>query len=176
MAAMARLNRIWWCNTISFTNKCKLYKPLITSILLCGCETWTLLADSEEKKRKGSRLSTPSACGNFSASRSWSTRSRPRTEQDQTSFGNCLETETCMVLVYHTPRQLLQNDPSGHLGGWAMPWSAEEMLNRQHQRMDIPAHDRTALQWPPADKTGRGSLLNRPLCLPDNHKSVTGLK
>ena len=51
MAAMARLNRIWWCNTISFTNKCKLYKPLITSILLCGCETWTLPADSEEKNQ-----------------------------------------------------------------------------------------------------------------------------
>ena len=46
---MARLNRIWWCNTISFTNKCKLYKPLITSILLCGCETWTLPADSEKR-------------------------------------------------------------------------------------------------------------------------------
>ena len=26
-----------------------LYKSLVTSILLYGCETWTLLADSEEK-------------------------------------------------------------------------------------------------------------------------------
>ena len=38
MAAMARLNRIWWCNTISFTSKFKLYKSLVTPILY-GCET-----------------------------------------------------------------------------------------------------------------------------------------
>ena len=45
MAAMARLNRIWWCNTISFSNKFKLYKSLGISTILYGCETWTLLAD-----------------------------------------------------------------------------------------------------------------------------------
>ena len=32
MAAMARLNRIWRCNTISFASKFKLYKSLVTSI------------------------------------------------------------------------------------------------------------------------------------------------
>ena len=37
MAAMARLNRIWRCNTISFASKFKLYKTLVTSILLYGC-------------------------------------------------------------------------------------------------------------------------------------------
>ena len=45
MAAMARLNRIWWCDTISFANKFKLYN---TYILRYGSETWTLLADSEK--------------------------------------------------------------------------------------------------------------------------------
>ena len=48
MAAMARLNRIWRCSTISFASKFKLYKSLVTSILLYGCETWTLLANSEK--------------------------------------------------------------------------------------------------------------------------------
>ena len=47
---MARLNRIWRCTTISFTSKIKLYKSLFTSILLYGCEAWTLLADSEKKR------------------------------------------------------------------------------------------------------------------------------
>ena len=56
MAAMVRLNRIWPCNTISFESKLKLYKSLVTSILLYSWETWTLLADYE----KGSRLSKPS--------------------------------------------------------------------------------------------------------------------
>ena len=45
MAAMARLNMIWRCNTISFASKFKLYKFPITSVLLYGCETWTLHAD-----------------------------------------------------------------------------------------------------------------------------------
>ena len=45
-AAMARLNRIWQCNTVSIACKFKLYKSLVTSILLHGCETWTLFADS----------------------------------------------------------------------------------------------------------------------------------
>ena len=57
MPTMTRLNRIWQRNTISFASKFKLYKSLVTSILLYGCETWTLLADSE----KGSRLSKPNA-------------------------------------------------------------------------------------------------------------------
>ena len=48
MAAMARLNSIWRCSTISFAGKFKLYKSLVTSIL-CGCETRTLLADSEKE-------------------------------------------------------------------------------------------------------------------------------
>ena len=33
IAAMARLNRIRWCNIISFASKFKLYKSLVTSIL-----------------------------------------------------------------------------------------------------------------------------------------------
>ena len=65
-------------------------------------------------------------------------------EQDQlpcgsTGSGNCQETETCMVWACHTPQQPLQNHPSGHLGGWATLRSAEEMLNGQHQRVNIPA-------------------------------------
>ena len=49
MSAMARLNRIWRCNTISFASEFNLYKSLVNSILLSGCETWTLLADSGKK-------------------------------------------------------------------------------------------------------------------------------
>ena len=57
MVAMARLNRIWLYNTIRFTSK--LFKSLVTSVLLYRCETWTLPDDSE--KKKGFMLSKPSA-------------------------------------------------------------------------------------------------------------------
>ena len=43
----------------------------------------------------------------------------------------------------HTLRQPDNHHPAGHLEGWATPWSAEEMLNGQHQGVDIPAHART---------------------------------
>ena len=46
---MALSFRIWRCNIIRFANKFKLQKSLVTSILLYGCETWTLLADSEKR-------------------------------------------------------------------------------------------------------------------------------
>ena len=43
-SAMARPNR-----TISFASKLKLYKSVVASILLFGCEIWTLLANSEKR-------------------------------------------------------------------------------------------------------------------------------
>ena len=49
MAAMAGVDRIWRCNTISFGSKFKLYKSVFIPIFLYGCETWTLLADSEKR-------------------------------------------------------------------------------------------------------------------------------
>lgn len=45
MSAMTRLNTIWKSNSISFPVKLKLYKALVVSILLYGCESWTLTAD-----------------------------------------------------------------------------------------------------------------------------------
>ena len=57
---------------------------------------------------------------------------------------NFQDTKTCKVRACHTPRQRLQNHPSRHLAGWATPWAAEEMLDGQHQRVDIPAKARSA--------------------------------
>jgi hypothetical protein len=47
-AAMTQLNAIWKSN-ISFHVKFKLYKSLILSILVYGCESWTLTADMERR-------------------------------------------------------------------------------------------------------------------------------
>ena len=48
---------------------------------------------------------------------------------------------------------------------WMAQWSAEERLDGQHQKMDRPTN---AMQGPPAEKTGRVSLLSRPPCPPDD--------
>ena len=47
-SALTRLNKIWK-SPIAFATKFRLYKSLVVSTLLYGCETWTLLADSERR-------------------------------------------------------------------------------------------------------------------------------
>jgi hypothetical protein len=48
-SAITRLNTIWNSSSISFPVKFKLYKSLVISILLYGCESWTLTADTERR-------------------------------------------------------------------------------------------------------------------------------
>ena len=142
MAAMAILNMIWQCNTISFANKFKLYKSLVTSFLLYGCETWTLLADSVTKD-PGFRNQAHEETSPYLLLGARDNE-RVRNKIDFQVGPQEHRLETCMVRACHTPRQPLQNHPSGHPGGWMTPWSEEGMLDGQHQRLDIPALVRTA--------------------------------
>ena len=48
-AEMARPDREWKSNKISFPTKFRLYRSLMVSILLYGCEAWTLLVDIEKR-------------------------------------------------------------------------------------------------------------------------------
>ena len=48
-SAMTRLNIIWRKQNISFPVKIKLYKSLVISVLLYGCESWTLNAETERR-------------------------------------------------------------------------------------------------------------------------------
>ena len=48
ISAMARLERVWR-SRITFQTKYKLFKSLVVSILLYGCESWTLMAVTEKK-------------------------------------------------------------------------------------------------------------------------------
>ena len=47
-AAFAKLGKIWK-SAISFQTKHKLFRSLVISILLYGCEAWTLLAHTEKR-------------------------------------------------------------------------------------------------------------------------------
>ena len=62
----------------------------------------------------------------------------------QTAVLASQETDIHIVRACHATRQPLQNHPSGHHEGRETPRSAEEMLDGQHQRVDIPAHARIA--------------------------------
>ena len=60
------------------------------------------------------------------------------------TWNACLEIWLLLTYYCHTARQSLQNRPSGHPGGLATLWSAEEMLDGQYQRVDISTYARTA--------------------------------
>ena len=49
MSAMSRLDRIWKSNNVSFTTKFRLYRSLVLSVFLYGCEAWTLYAETEKR-------------------------------------------------------------------------------------------------------------------------------
>ena len=106
MAAVAKLNKVWRCNTISFKSKFKLYKSLVISILLYGCEI------CERKKDRCFRNQVPEETSPHLLREAQD--QRLGAEQDQlpcgstgTSSDNCQETETCMVRACYTPRQPL---------------------------------------------------------------------
>ena len=48
-SALVRLKTIWKSNKISIQTKILLYKSLVLSIMLYGCETWTLTEDLERR-------------------------------------------------------------------------------------------------------------------------------
>ena len=48
-SAILRLNIIWTSKNIGFKIKFNLYRSLVLSILLYGCETWTLISNEEKR-------------------------------------------------------------------------------------------------------------------------------
>ena len=114
-------------------------------VYLCGFETWTVLADW--KRNPGFRNQMPEETSLHLLLAAHDRQLGAKQDQlpcgaTETSSGNCQETESCVVQACHMPWQPPQNYSSGHLGGWVMSWSAEEMLDG-HQRVDIPVHSRT---------------------------------
>ena len=148
MAAMARLNWIWWCNTISLTSKFKRYKSRITSILLYGCETWTLLGGCEKgiqafKTKRMRKLLCISYLEHKTNHWVWSKSNFPVSQREPLLATIKRWKLSCFWYVTRLD-SLSKNHPSGHFGGWLMLWSAEKMLDGQLERVDISAHARTA--------------------------------
>ena len=121
------------------------------------------------KKKKGFGLSKACARGNFSVSPTWSTRPPTGCWAGSTSFWvhRNIFWQLSRDGNWHGSgmSQPFHNHPSLHFGGWATPWSPEEMLDGQHQRVDSPAHARAAHEVLPQK---RRSLLNRRSCPPDD--------
>ena len=72
------------------------------------------------------------------------------------------ETETRMVWAYHTPRQPLQNHPSWHLGRVGDAMVGRGNAEWTTAKNGHPCQCQNCSRGPPADKTGRRSLLKRP--------------
>ena len=161
--AMAGLNKVWWCSSSrSFVSK--LYKSLVTSFLY-GSETWSLLADSKKKRIQAFKTK---CLRNFSASSTWSTKPTIGCRVRSTSLyghrnlfwqlsrdGNL----NCSDMSHSTTAS-----PKPFFGE---PWRVgNAVFGRGNagwttSKGGHPCPCRTCSQWPPAEKTGTGSLLNR---------------
>ena len=51
MYAMSRLDNIWKSRDVNFKTKLKLYRAFALSVLLYGCESWTLSAETERREQ-----------------------------------------------------------------------------------------------------------------------------
>ena len=77
-----------------------------------------------------------------------------------TSSGNCQATETCVARACHTQRQCPLEASDAVVRRGDAVWTT---LKAGHL---CPCQN--CSQWPPGEKTGRGSMPNRPSCPPDD--------
>ena len=131
MAEIATLNRVWRCNTVNVVSKfnlTSLLSPTLSSVLV-----WTLLDDCpgfwNQMPNASLTWSTRPTIGYGARSTSlWVHRNFLwQLSRDGNLLGSSMSTATTFSPSY----------PSGHFGGWARPWSTEEMLDGWHQRVDI---------------------------------------
>ncbi|GFS00104.1 LOW QUALITY PROTEIN: hypothetical protein ElyMa_004545500 [Elysia marginata] len=114
-AAFAKLEKIWK-SSISFKAKHKLFRSLVSSILTYGCETWTLMADTERRiqvfenkcLRKLLRISYKDHVTNESV--------RDLCWPARTFTGDSETAETSLVWTCHQSRQPFQDNAPGHSG------------------------------------------------------------
>ena len=142
-----------------------LYKSLLNAILLYGCQTWTLLADpGSESPTWNTRPTT--VCGARSTSL-WVHRNRFwQLSRDGNLHGSGMSHATTA-----SPK------PSSRT-----PWSVGEgNVGWTTSKSGHPCPCQNYSQGPPAEKTGRGSLVNRSSCPPippsssPTTRSVNGL-
>ena len=138
-----------------------------------------------QKKKKGerSRLSKPSAWGNFSAFPTWSTRPKI----------GCGARSTSLWVHRHLFWQLPRDRNLHRLGmSHAMtaypkpsvraPWKVgDAVVGRENagwttSKSGHSCPCQNCSQGPPAEETGRGSLPNRPSCRPNRSKDWPELK
>ena len=153
-AAMARLSRIWKSNKISFHTKFRLYKSLVVSILLYGCESWTLVADTGKRlqafENKCMRKLLQISYTEYRTNKESLGQCRIACWYTRTPADNRQTTETGLVCTHRQAQQSLQDHSSGHSGGKPTTGSTKEELVRERKGMDQPNLAGTACHSPTA--------------------------
>ncbi|GFS16931.1 endonuclease-reverse transcriptase [Elysia marginata] len=119
-AAFAKLGKIWK-SSISFKAKHKLFRSLVSSILTYGCETWTLLADTERRIQDFENKTVHEEATPYLVQRSRNKRLCPRISRcicwpARTFTGDSEMAETGLVWTCHQTRQPFQDNSPGHSG------------------------------------------------------------
>ena len=152
-SAMAKLNRIQDLAKQHHQLRKQVqvkYKSLVTHILLSGCETWTLLADSEKMIQAFKTDQVPEETS-LHFYQEHKTNDWVQSEinffvgPQEPLLATLRRQKLAWIWACHMRvLQPLKNRPSGHLRGWVMPWSVGKMLDGQQKERTFPAHARTA--------------------------------
>ena len=178
MAEMARLGRIWRCNTISFASKFKLYKSLVTPSYSMAVKHGPCLLDSVQRTKAFGTKCPMKLLNIFYLEHKTNVWMQSKINFLVGPQEPLLATVNRWKLAWfgHVTRHDCLSKSSFRAPWRTTPWSAEKMLDGQHQRVDIHAHARTEHKGLLQKKTVRGSLLNLPSCpLDDPVGHRTGL-
>ena len=155
---------------LKFTLRCS--SIYISSILLCGCETWTMPAHSE-KKDTGLRKQMPE-------------ETSPRMSYLEHKTNRWVRSKINILTGPHEPLLAMSKRRFEHAtchdslsktilqgtleGGRRRGRQRKCWMNNIKKSVDIPrpCPCQNCLQGPPAEKSGRRSLLNCPSCPSDD--------
>ena len=152
-AAVPKLKVIWNDKNIAISSKIKLMHSLAISIFLYACETWTITVDIE---RRIQALEMRCFCKLLSISyrdhitmRKWKPKlEMPSSHMRPPDFSEKMQIE--VVQARHTITWTCQDYPTGNSSRREMKRQTEEMMGRQHQRVDWPWMEyHTVESWEP---------------------------
>ena len=151
-SVMARLNRIWLWKQDLAVQHYQLHKQVqgVQTSLLSLPSSSTAVKCEPCLLTPGSRFLKTNARGNFSTSPACSMRPMTGYGARSTSWRAHrnlfwqLSNKLAWFRHITCHDSLSKTIPWGHLGWWATPWSAQEMLDGQHPTVDISVNAGTA--------------------------------
>ena len=139
-SSMARLLKIWKSKEISFTSKFKLFKSLVLSIALYGCEGLTLSAKLEKNRILRNEVPPAPAWDLVEGKEDQRVckkhHQQHASRQARRNADHCKEEEPGVVRSCDTPPDIVEDHSTGYCTRGQKTGKTKEAMDGQHQRLD----------------------------------------